>query len=339
MGDGDGLVSESDAPPHLSTDWSASLGLTAPVVCAPMGGAAGGRLAGAVSRAGALGMIGLGSAGSPALLARELAALEETGGTGGAPFGIGVVDWVARRTPELLDHVLAAKPALVSVGFTSGRFEWVEPVHRSGALATTQVYDVAEAVAARDAGVDVIVARGAEGGGHGDPRVGTLPLLDGVLDAIGGEAAVLAAGGVSSARALAAVLAAGADGAWIGTAFAVCEESLFSDTERQVLFAADGADTVNTRTQDVAAGLPWPDRFPERVVRTAFTDEWAGREDALRADADARAAFVDALARTDLTVVPLDAGQGVGVLRESRPAADVIADLVAGAHALLARWT
>ncbi|QEO16145.1 nitronate monooxygenase [Agromyces intestinalis] len=299
-----------------------------------MGGVAGGRLASAVSHAGALGMIGVGSAGSPTALARELELLD----TGGAPFGIGVVDWVARRTPELLDRVLAASPALVSVGFASGRFDWVARVHDAGALATTQVYDVAEAVAARDAGVDVVVARGAEGGGHGDPRVGTLPLLDGVLDAIGGDVAVLAAGGVSSARGLAAVLAAGADGAWIGTAFAACDESLFSDTERQVLFAADGADTVNTRTQDVAAGLPWPDRFPERVIRTPFTDAWTGRERELRDDAEARAAFVDALARTDVTVVPLDAGQGVGVLRESRPAADVVADLVAGAHALLARW-
>ncbi|WP_395244837.1 NAD(P)H-dependent flavin oxidoreductase [Agromyces sp. MMS24-K17] len=334
----------SAAPrPSLATAWSRGLGLRSPIVCAPMGGVAGGRLAAAVSRAGALGTIGMGSAGSAAGLARQLGALEAAGGTHGAPFGIGVVEWGIRRDPAMFDVALGAGAALISVGFSEGRFDWVERVHAAGALAATQVYDAREAIEAADAGVDVVVARGSEGGGHGDPRLGTLPLLDAVLDAIGGRTTVLAAGGVGSPRTLAAVLAAGADGGWVGTAFLACPEAMTTDASRRTILAADGADTVNTRAADAALGLPWAARFPERVIRTAFVDEWSDRADELAdgasdAAVDARAAFAAAVAADDQAVVPFDAGQGVGRITSARPAAEVVAELAEGASALLARY-
>ncbi len=105
---------------------------------------------------------------------------------------------------------------------------------------------------AADAGIDVLVARGAEGGGHGEPLVGTLPLLDGVLNVT--SIPVLAAGGISSSRGLAAVVAAGASGAWMGTAFAACPESLASDAARTALLQAIDTDTVTTKVFDVALG-------------------------------------------------------------------------------------
>ena len=73
------------------------------------------------------------------------------------------------------------------------------------------------------------MARGAEGGGHGQPTIGTLPLLESVLDAV--DVPVLAAGGITTGRGVAAVLAAGASGVWLGTAFAACPESLISDPQ------------------------------------------------------------------------------------------------------------
>lgn len=340
MTDATGAGPAGAAP--FGTPWSLGLGLRSPIVCAPMGGVAGGRLAAAVSRAGALGTIGMGSSGTADRLARQLAELDAAGGTGGAPFGIGVVEWAIRRDPAMFDLALGAGATVVSVGFSEGRFDWVERVHAAGALATTQVYDAREAMEAADAGVDVVVARGSEGGGHGDPRMGTLPLLDAVLDVIGGRVPVLAAGGVGSPRTLAAVLAAGADGGWVGTAFLACPESLTTDASRRTVLAADGVDTTNTRAADAALGLPWAARFPERVIRTAFVDDWTDRADELAAGASddavaARASFADAVARDDQAVVPFDAGQGVGRVRSARPAADVVGELADGARALLAR--
>ncbi|GAA1793607.1 NAD(P)H-dependent flavin oxidoreductase [Agromyces lapidis] len=349
------------APPTLSTPWSASLGLTTPIVSAPMGGVAGGRFASAVSRAGALGMIGMGSAGSAAKLAAQLVELERD--RAGEPFGIGLVHWGIERDPALLDVALEARPALVSVSFAE-RFEWVDRVHAIGALAATQVYTAAEALIAADAGVDVIVARGSDGGGHGDPRIGTLALLDAVLDAIeplgvtpgGGTTtggaptpdrpAVLAAGGIGSGRTLAAVLAAGAAGAWIGTALSASTETLTPPAAIEVLLAATGDDTVNTSALDAALGLPWPERFPERVIRNDLVDEWLERVDELRTEAVAidgadlvalRAAIVAANRDGDHALIPVDAGQGVGLLRESRPVAAILDEFTSTAAALLHR--
>lgn len=307
------------------------MGLRAPIVNAPMGGVAGGRLAAAVTAAGGLGMIGMGSAGSVARLTGELELLGEPQG----PFGIGLVHWVLDREPGLLDAALAARPALISIGFSED-FAWVDPLHRHGIAAVTQVYDATQARRAADAGVDVIVARGAEGGGHGAPLLGTLPLLDAVLDAVG--VPVLAAGGVSSGRTLAAVLAAGAAGAWVGTRLSMCTEALTPGRTREALIHAAATDTVTTRVFDIGQNLPWPARFPARVLRNEFTRQWADRADELAGAPAAREMLAAAAATDDPAVAPIDAGQGVGVLTESAPAARVVEELCSVAQRCLRTW-
>ncbi|MGV9802344.1 nitronate monooxygenase [Mycobacterium sp. NPDC003449] len=279
----------------LATTWSEAVGVEVPIVNAPMGGAAGGRLAAAVSRAGGLGMIGMGSSADAAQLRGELSLLDGSG----RPFGIGLVHWVMQDRPDLLDTALAARPALLSVSFGDD-FDWVGRAHDAGSTVTTQVATVDAARRAADAGVDVLVARGAEGGGHGQPLLGTLPLLAGVLDAV--EVPVLAAGGISSARAVAAVLAAGAAGAWLGTVFATCTEALTPEASRDALLA--GTDTELTREFDIAAGYRWPASIPERVLRGT----------------------------------PVNAGQGVGSVTRMRSAAETVSQLRDGAEALLRRW-
>lgn len=286
----------------LQTRWSTQLGLRVPIVNAPMGGAAGGRLAAAVSAAGGLGMIGMGSSATADVLERELRALGEPAG----PFGIGLVHWVMADEPALLEVALAARPTLLSVSFGDD-WAWVDDAHAAGVRVVTQVADVAAARRAADAGVDVLVARGGEGGGHGEPRIGTLPLLAEVLDAV--DVPVLAAGGISTARAVAAVLAAGAAAAWVGTAFAVCTEALTADDARARLLAAESAATVTTTEFDVAAGYRWPASLPERVL-------------------------VDDSGRA----TPVNAGQGVGSIGQAHSAAEVVARLHDGAAELLARW-
>src|ERR1019366_9162869 len=109
-------------------------------------------------------------------------------------------------------------------------WRWAERVREAGIVTAAQVSYGETARSAVDAGIDVLVSRGAEGGGHGEPAVGTLPLLEGILETA--SVPVLAAGGISTSRGFAAVLAAGASGAWLGTAFAACPESLASDATR-----------------------------------------------------------------------------------------------------------
>lgn len=315
--------------PQLGTSWSLSAGLRVPIVNAPMGGVAGGRLAAAVTAAGGLGMIGMGSTANAASLAAELA------DTGQMRFGIGLVDWVIRDHPDLLDAALAARPALLSVSFGAD-LSWVQRAHAAGSLAATQVYDAETARRAQDAGLDVLVARGAEGGGHGENRLATLPLLDAVLDAV--TVPVLAAGGIASPRSLAAVLAAGAAGAWLGTCLSACPEALTGDGARRALIAAAGTDTVTTRVFDVGQRLDWPARFPSRVLRNEFAGRWTGREETLADDEQALAELAHGIATEDQRIVPVDAGQGVGMLSHSRPVAVVIDELCTGAQRLLARW-
>src|SRR5690625_1741860 len=246
-----------------------------------MGGVAGGRLAAAVTAAGGLGMIGMGSTATAAALATELGRLQD------APrFGIGLVDWVIRDQPDLLAAALAARPTLLAGSFGPDP-PGVERAHGAGVLGATLVYDVDDARRAQDAGLDVLVARGAEGGGHGEIALATLPLLDAVLDAV--TVPVLAAGGIGSPRSLAAVLAAGAAGAWLGTCLSACPEALTGDGARHALIAADGTDTVATRVFDVSQRLDWPARYPSRVLRNEFVQRWGGREEALATDRDAAA--------------------------------------------------
>jgi nitronate monooxygenase len=312
----------------LSTPWSRSFGLRLPIVNAPMGGVAGGRLAAAVTAAGGLGMVGMGSVATRELLRTQL---EQVHGT----FGIGLVDWVMRNEAGLLEDALAARPALLSVSFGT-EWSWVGAAHDAGITTVTQVYDSLGARQAVDAGVDVVVARGSEGGGHGDAKLGILPLLDAVLDAV--AVPVLAGGGIASPRSLAAVLAAGASGAWVGTRLAACPEALTGDGSRRALIAAGATDTAVTRIFDVAKGLSWPARFPSRVLANDFVARWTGREDELSADRQARDELAGSIAADDRRIAPVTAGQGVGMISDDAPVGEVIEQMCAGAEKLLAGW-
>lgn len=290
------------------TTWlTERLDLDVPVVAAPMAGVSGGDLAAAVSAAGGLGMIGFGGG-----RAEDLRREAEIAARSGKPFGIGLLAWVLDEQPELLDETLAVRPALVSVSF-GDYAPYVDRVKRSGALLATQVGTVEEARAAEAAGVDVIVARGAEGGGHGRDAVATLPLLQAVLEAV--NAPVLAAGGIATARGLAAVLGAGAVGGWIGTAFTVAREAANDRAARRAVVAAAETDTIYTRVLDIGRRVPWPAAYGGRALRNAYADRWHGREDELSAAPE-----------------PLDepvvwAGEAAGLVRAERAAAEIVADL------------
>ena len=257
-----------------------TLGLDVPLVQAPMARVSEGAMAAAVSASGALGMVGIGPGASPAYVAEQA----RVAAAAGRPYGVGLMAWALEKDPAPLAAVLETDAAVVSVSF--GAFEGpLEQLRAAGKLVTTQVGNLEEARRAERAGVDFLVARGREGGGHGRDDVGTLPLLQIVLDAV--DVPVVAAGGVATARGLAAVLACGAVGAWVGTAFLCCRESSFAAASRRRLLAADDAATAYGRVFDVAQRAGWPPEYGGRALRNRFFDEWEGREDELAADPEA----------------------------------------------------
>ncbi|HEY9179550.1 MAG TPA: nitronate monooxygenase, partial [Candidatus Baltobacteraceae bacterium] len=238
------------------------LGIRIPVLNAPMTPQAGGALARAVSEAGAFGMLGFDEDESEDQIREQLAILQAAPAI---PFGIGLVAWVLQRRPQLLDIAIAAKPKLISISFGDPA-PYVKRVRAAGILLCSQVQSRAWALTALDAGVDMLVAQGTEAGGHTGAAVGTLPLLQIVLDMT--DKPVVAAGGIATGRGLAAVVAAGAAGAWIGTPFLLAQEARNSDTARERIRASDETQTIYTRVYDRMTGKAWPKEFGGRALRT-----------------------------------------------------------------------
>lgn len=270
-------------------------------------------------------MIGVGSATPVGWVERESGVAAEAG----HPFGVGLMAWVLQTRPELLDAAIAARPALISISFGSPR-PWAERVRGAGIKLASQVQDRASALEAADAGADLVVAQGTEAGGH-TGSVGTLPLLQIVLDSV--DRPVLAAGGIASARGVAAVMAAGAEGVWVGTAFLAAHESQSSPAARRRVIEAGENDTVHTHLFDRLQDIPWPEAFPGRALRNSYTDRWDGREDAL--EGAAVQAYRDAVERGDFDIAHIYAGQAVGLVKAEAPAGDIVRSLMEGAERLL----
>ncbi|TMC81052.1 MAG: nitronate monooxygenase, partial [Chloroflexi bacterium] len=256
---------------YLTTSW----GLRYPIIGAPIAYVGRGRLVRAVTQAGGLGMFGIGSSESVEFLMQEVAIAR---GSDGGRFGIGMHTWAIEKRPDLLDAAIETRPFLISISFGSPA-PYVERLHQHGILLATQVNTRAEAIQAEQAGVDLIVAQGTEAGGHVTGQVSTLPLLQTVLDAV--RIPVVAAGGIASPRGVAAALAAGAEGVWVGTALLASPECANTDQARTRITQARETDTVLTRAFDVAQGLAWPPQYPGRALRNRFTDQWHTRIDEL----------------------------------------------------------
>ncbi|MFX4273047.1 NAD(P)H-dependent flavin oxidoreductase [Propionibacteriaceae bacterium Y1685] len=294
-------------------------GLELPVVAATMAGVADGWFAAAATRAGILGGIGVSGTASGDWITEQAA----TAGEG--PYAIGLQLWGLADHPDQFEATLAARPAMVSLSFGDPT-PYVERCHQAGIVVVSQVGTAAAARAAVDAGVDAIVARGGEGGGHGVDQVATLPLLQSVLEVV--DVPVIAAGGIATARGLAAVLATGATGAWIGTAFTTCVESALPDDAVALLAAAGEDATSFGKVFDIAQRTGWPTEYGGRALINSFTAQWTGQEDRLAADTVALDRFAAARAARDPEVLPVWAGQGAGLLDgHRRPISDIVAEL------------
>ena len=297
-----------------------------PLVLAPMGGVSGGKLAAAVCEAGGLGLVGGGYA-DPAWLEPELDAL--TSATD-KPWGAGVITWAAGEDAVRL--ILSYRPAAVFLSFGDPA-PFGALVKAAGTRLICQVQDVAGARQAAAAGADVIVAQGTEAGGHGSRRA-TLPLVPAVADAVA-PVPVLAAGGITDGRGVAAALMLGAQGAMAGTRFCATPEALCPDWAKKQLLAAGGDETSRTQVFDIVRGMDWPSPYTGRALRNAFVDAWDGREDELRASAEARERFTLGHQAGDPGIGLVWAGEGTDLITAVEPAAELTARIMAQAEALL----
>lgn len=312
----------------IETEVTRRFGIEHPIVSAPMGAVAGGRLAAAVSRAGGLGMIGPGYLGAE-WIENELAAAV------GARVGIGFITWDLARAPERLEVALAHRPVAVMLSFGDPA-PFLPAIRRAGALVVLQVQTLAAAQRAAQLGADLIVAQGTEAGGHGAARA-LFPLLPAVVDAVA-PIPVLGAGGIADGRGLVAALALGARGILVGTRFAAAEEALGAAAAKARLVAGSGDATLRTRVFDIVRGLHWPEGFTGRALRNAFTTRWHGHEDALQAaQAEEQPRYAAAAAAGDLDTALVWAGEGVDLVREVRPAAAIVGDIVRDAELVLRR--
>ncbi|MCP9273578.1 NAD(P)H-dependent flavin oxidoreductase [Mycolicibacterium arenosum] len=291
------------------------LGIEHPIVLAPMGGVAGGELAGAVSEAGGLGLLGAGG-GQRDWLEREIDILRARTEK---PWGVGLLAW-ALELPTL-EWVIAQRPSMIMVSFGDPA-PFVQSVRAANIPLAVQVTTLSDARQALELGADVVVAQGAEAGGHGEGR-GTLPFVPAVVD-VAGDTPVLAAGGIADGRGLAAALVLGAAGAVIGTRFEATPEALLSAEETAAIVAANASGTTRDRVLDVAQDSAWPRRFTARTLRNRFTDTWHDKEDALRFDSIAKEEFTAGVDRGDMDYLPIWAGEAVDLIAGVEPAAAVV---------------
>jgi nitronate monooxygenase len=274
-------------------------------------------------------MLGVGSTESAEFLRREASIAR---GTEDLRFGIGMHTWAIEKRPDLLEAAIEVSPFLISISFGSPA-PYVRRLHQHGILLATQVNTRAEALQAEEAGVDLIVVQGVEAGGHVTGQVSTLPLLQTVLDAV--QVPVLAAGGIASPRGVAAALAAGADGVWVGTVLLACPECENTEQARERIVQAKETDTLLTRVFDVGQGLAWPSYYPGRALRNRFTAQWHEHIEALSQDQEARRELSEAVASKNYDLAYIYAGEAAGLVTSQQSAGEVIASLGDGAERLL----
>ena len=320
----------------MRTKLTEAFGIRYPVVCAPMALITGGRLAAAVSRAGGLGIVGGGYAGT---LGGEPDLTQELAYVQGEKFGIGFITWALARVPYVLDEVLGHSPCCVFLSFGDPT-PFSEKVLRSGAKLICQVQSLRHVDQAIEAGAAAIVAQGAEAGGHGALR-STLPFVPEVADYLARKAPttlLLAAGGIADGRGLAAALMLGADGVVVGTRFLASEEALIPAAASDRVARATGDGTVRTKAIDALRGVSWPEEFSFRVLKNKLTEEWAHCEaDAIAAFGSLAAAYAEARSRQDLDMVVVGAGECVGLIRDRPSAVTILESMVTEARSLLGR--
>ena len=311
----------------IRTSFTELVGVEHPIVCAGMGGGpTGGELVGEVSEAGGLGVIG--ASFVPADQVQQIAARARE--LTSKPIGVNLL---LHATEDRIDEVLELEPAVFSTAWPrddqdlAGIFA---RAHDRGMPVMHMVPRVEDAVQAAEAGADVIVAQGNEGGGHVG-EMATTVIVRQVVKAVA-PVPVLAAGGFADGAGLAAALALGAAGVLLGTRFLATEEAPLPAAYKAALLASGGDDTVVTTLPDSLSGRDWPGAWT-RVGRTRFVADWLGREPELRRRRAAVWEMLEAAEDSDPGLIWF--GQAAGLIDTIQPAGEVVRQIVTEAEEIL----
>jgi enoyl-[acyl-carrier protein] reductase II len=308
------------------------LGIEHPVMLAGMGGVSFSELVSAVSAAGGFGCMGA-STMSNAQMTAEIAAVRESTDK---PFGVDLLTAMPGGMTEQVKIVIegGASAFVAGLGVPT---EVVDLCHAHNVIVVSMCGKVEHAVRAVDAGCDLVVAQGTEAGGH-TGQVATLPLVPQVVDAVGDRVPVVAAGGVFDGRGLAAALALGADGIWVGTRFIATPEA------RGVLGYKERL--LESREDQTTVSRAYSGKTM-RVVRNRYTDHYdAHPEELKKFPEQLRVAYGNGAMHlggdsftdgVDVDKECYPAGQGVGGITELVPAGELVDRFVAEAEAVLDR--
>ena len=322
--------------------FSKQFSLTTPIALAPMALASGGALAAACARAGALGLVG-GGYGDLAWTQREYRLALQA--VDSQRIGIGFITWKLDEDASALDWVLdlplEERPRAVMLSFGDAR-RYAARIAASGAPLICQIQRLEQAAQALEAGAQVLVAQGAEAGGHGMNGLNgrsTLTLVPELADWLAGhapETLLLAAGGIADGRGLAAALTLGADGALLGTRLWATQESLAPLGAKQAALAAGGDGTARSAVFDILRRKHWPAPYDFRALRNDLHRSWEGRVDALRAAPEAARASYDAGVQAgDYSRAHATVGEAIGLVHDLPEAGVLVKRLHAQAQAVL----
>jgi enoyl-[acyl-carrier protein] reductase II len=314
----------------MKTRLTEVLGIEHPVMLAGMGGVSYAPLVTAVSQAGGFGCLGA-STMSPEQMVAEIAAVKAATDK---PFGVDLLTAMPGDLAAQVEQVIEGGASVFVAGLGVPA-DVVDLCHRNQVLVVNMCGKVDHARRARDAGCDLVVAQGTEAGGH-TGLVATMPLVPQIVDAVGAEIPVVAAGGIFDGRGLAAALALGADGVWIGTRFIATPEARAVAGYKDALVAAREDGTVISRaysgkTMRVVAN-EYTKFFEEHTGELAVFPAQLGRsigDGAFHLGGDGSTLGVDPARECYPT------GQGVGAIATLVPAAKVVADMVEEAEAVL----
>lgn len=324
--------------------FSRSFGLTTPIALAPMALASGGALAAASARAGALGLVG-GGYGELAWTQREYTLALQAAHT--QRIGIGFITWKLDEDASALDWVLdrpvAERPRAVMLSFGNPR-PYAARIAAAGVPLICQIQRVEQAAQAIEAGAHVIVAQGAEAGGHGMNALNgratftLVPELADWLAAHAPQTLLLAAGGIADGRGVAAALALGADGVLLGTRLWATQECLAPQGAKEVALATGGDGTARTEVFDILRRKHWPAPYDFRAARNTMHRVWEAHVEALRADPhSARAQYDAAVQAGDFSAAHATVGEAVGLVHDLPAAGALIERIHTQAQGLLAQ--
>ncbi|GAB4118654.1 MAG: nitronate monooxygenase family protein [Rhodothalassiaceae bacterium] len=300
-----------------------------PVLLAGMGGVSYAEVCAAVSEAGGYGTLGMAGLGPKEIRAQMRRVRELTD----RPFGVDLLAALPESLTESVDIIIeeGASAFISGLGVPS---PIIERLHKAGLLVMSMCGKVEHAQRAEDAGVDIVIAQGTEAGGH-TGNIAGMALIPQIVDAV--SIPVVGAGGIVDGRGLAACLALGAVGAWMGTRFIASHEAHAGAVYKRRLLEASGADTAITRCY---SGKPM------RVLDNAYVTSWRAREGEIKpfpmqAMLSGQAGVLGGIAGILEPLDPdkdcLPAGQGVGAITEILSCAEIVARTVAGAEAAIAK--